>query len=55
MYKQDKQTKTYRLQYGGYHEERGKQKRLKGVKYMVIDGDLTLGEKHTMQYTNDVL
>ena len=26
----------------------------KGVKYMVMEEDLTLGGKHTMQYTDDV-
>ena len=26
----------------------------KGVKYMVMEGDLTLGGGHTMQHTGDV-
>lgn len=30
-------------------------KRLKGVTYMVREGELTLGGKDTMQYTEDVL
>lgn len=30
-------------------------KRVKGVKYMVTEGDYTLGSKHTMKYVADVL
>lgn len=36
----------------GKEGERGS-KRLKGVKYMVREGELTLGSKDTMQYTDD--
>lgn len=29
--------------------------RVKGVNYMVMEGDKTLGDEHTMQYTNDII
>ena len=32
----------------------GRQKSVKGVKYRVMKGDLTLGGEHIMQYTDDV-
>lgn len=43
---QMRKTNTHR-QYGGHPKEY----RVKGVKYMVMEGGLTLGDKHTMQYT----
>lgn len=38
----------YRWTYTGYQS-------IKGVKYMMMEGDLTLGGEHKMQYTDDVL
>ena len=35
---------------GGWEEGQ----KVKMAKYMVMEGDLTLGGKHTMQYTDDV-
>ena len=33
----------------------GRQKKIKGVKYMGMEGDLTLGGEHTRKYADDVL
>ena len=33
----------------------GRMKRGKGLKYMVMGGDYTLGGEHTTQYRDDVL
>ena len=33
----------------------GRIKRVKGVKYTVMEGDQTLGNEHTMQYIDDAL
>ena len=35
--------------------KKGWGKEINGVKYMVIEGDLTLGGEHSMEYINDVL
>ena len=54
---QEKQTKTHghRQQYGVYHREGGgEQERVKGVKYMVAEEDVTSGGGHTAQCTDDV-
>ena len=34
-------------------ESTGRMKRVKGVNYMVTEGDLTLGGGHTVQYTEE--
>ena len=39
---------------GGKVDEK-KMKRVKGVKYMVMEGDQTFGGAHTMQYTSGIL
>ena len=51
-----KQRKTHghRQQQGGHQREAGLE-RVKRVKYMVTEGDLTLAGEHTMQWTDDVL
>lgn len=48
---QIKQTHRYRQQQGDYQKGRewGERKRVKGVKYIVMDGDQILGNEHTMQ------
>lgn len=35
-------------------ERSGRMKREKRIKYMMMEGDLTLGSEHAMQYTDDV-
>ena len=42
-------------QYGGYQKARrwGRMKQMKGIKYMEMEGDQTLGGEYTMQYTDD--
>ena len=47
-------THRYRHQYGNYQKETGWGE-VKGVKYIVMEADLTLHGKHTKQYTDDVL
>ena len=46
----------HRQQCGGYQNKRGveEMKSVKGVSYMVMEGDLTLGDEHTMQYTDGI-
>ena len=54
--KTDKQT-THRprQQYGGYQREGGEEAvKMKGIKHVVMEGDLALGGEHTMQHTDDV-
>ena len=36
-------------------EKGGGMKRVKGVKYMVTEGDQTLGGENTMEYTDNIL
>lgn len=38
----------------GEKESEGRLKRLKGVKYMVTEGNYTLGGEYTMHYADDV-
>ena len=46
---------VHRQQHGGWgRESRGSWKG-EGVKYMVTEGDLTLSEGHSVQYTDDML
>ena len=56
MNKQDKQklTDTDNLCFLWLPEERGEGEVVKGAIYMLTEGDLTLGGKHTMQSTADV-
>lgn len=51
MNKQDKKEKLIDTVHGGYPKGR----KDKGGKIYVVEGDLTLGSKHRMQYTDDVL
>ena len=48
---------SHRQQYSGYQGRRGwgEEKRVKKVKYTVMEGDMTVGGEHTMQYTDDAL
>ena len=60
MDKEGKQTKPHerqRQQYGDYQQQGdvAEQKRIKGVKYMVIEDDQTLGGGCTMECTDDAL
>lgn len=57
MNKQNKQTHRHTQQYGGYQKEEGsgEGKRVNRVKYMMMEGDQTLGAEHTLQYTNEAL
>ena len=48
-------THRHRKQYGGYQREGGwGGSNGKGVKYMVMKEDLTLNDRHTMQFTDHV-
>lgn len=42
---------SHRSVYQLYQSMKGK----KGIKFMVMEGDLTLSGEHTMSYTDDVL
>ena len=53
----NKETHRHGQKFSGYQRERGGGKviRVKKVKYMMMDRNLTLGGEHTMQYTDDAL
>lgn len=59
--KQDKQIKAcrHRQQCNGYQRVKGQRgslkKKVKGGKYMVVEGELTLGGKDITQHTDDAL
>ena len=48
---------SHRQQYRGYQREKkvGKQKKVKGIKYMLTETDLTFVGEYTMQYRDYVL
>ena len=56
MNKQEKKNKTHRhrTQYGGYRGKGGAVVKVRGIEHMPMEEDLTLGGRHTVQYTDDV-